>query len=166
MVLRLDRTKYVAIISGSVVALVGVFSVYVFMNTEFDLIMPDNARLANVTLSPDNFSKLKQNVGIFTVYQPHITTKNTTSGYCRVAEFIHENEDGYNNTVVGNTTIYNATSPPDWCAAELNPLPVPEFSTEIMALLACFGFFVSLCYLLNLVSQTRDLILFRGGRTE
>ena len=127
----LKRT-HVVIISGAAVALIGGLLAYSSLNTQFDLIMPDNAEMRNVTLGADNFSRLEQNVGVFTVYQPHVTTKNATSGYCPIAEFIHEHEDGYNYTHVGNTTIFNATIPPAWCDSELNPSPVPEF-TKILA---------------------------------
>lgn len=130
------QKKHIAIISGSAITLVSGLVAYFSMNTQFDLIMPDNAQLHNVILSSDNFSLLKQNVGVFTVYQPHVTTQNVTSGYCHIAEFIHDNEDGYNNTHVGNTTVYNATMPPAWCEPELNPLPTPEFSFTIPILAA------------------------------
>lgn len=119
------KKKHVAAISSSV-ALVGGIIAYLSLNTQFTLIMPDNAQLDNETLSPDNFSRLQQNVGVFTVYQPHTTLHNSTIDYCKIAKFIHEHEDGYNDTHVGNTTIYNATVPPAWCNPELNP--VPEFS--------------------------------------
>lgn len=121
------KKRHIVAISGSAVAVLSGLAAYLSMNTQFDLIMPDNARLDNVVLSSDNYTRLKHNVGVFTVYQPRITGGNATSGYCPIAEFIHEHEDGYNDTPVGNTTIYNATAPPPWCGPELNPLPVPEF---------------------------------------
>lgn len=121
------RKRHVVVASASAAAIVGGLVAYLSLNTEFDLIMPDNAKLYNITLSPDNFSALKQNVGVFTVYQPHTTTHNATSGYCRIAEFIHNHEDGYNDTHVGNSTVYNATAPPAWCSPELNPVVTPEF---------------------------------------
>lgn len=129
------KKKHVAAISGSVVIAGGLIA-YLSLNTQFDLIMPDNAEIYNATLSPDNFSNLQQNVGVFTVYKPHSTAQSPTSGYCKIAEFIHEHEDGYNNTHVGNSTIYNATIPPAWCDPELNPAPVPEFPS-VDAILAC-----------------------------
>src|SRR5579885_2821122 len=105
MKIKSMQKKHIAVISGSAIAVISGLVAYFSMNTQFDLIMPDNAELHSVILSSDNFSLLKQNVGVFTVYQPHTTTQNVTSGYCRIAEFIHEHEDGYNNTRVGNTTI-------------------------------------------------------------
>ncbi len=132
------RKVHVAVISGSVAAaLIGILA-YSLMNTQFDLIMPDGSEVQNATLGPDNFSRLKQNVGVFTVYRPHATTLNPTIGYCPIAEFIHEHEDGYNATRVGNTTIFNATLPPQWCDPELNPSPVPEFA-EIVTPVALMG---------------------------
>ena len=119
------KKKHVAAISSSV-ALVGGIIAYLSLNIQFTIIMPDNAQLSNETLSSDNFSRLQQNVGVFTVYHPHSTFHNATIDYCKIAKFIHENEDGYNDTHVGNTTVYNATIPPAWCDPELNP--VPEFS--------------------------------------
>ena len=121
------KKRHIAAISGSAAAVLVGLLAYYMMNTQFDLILPDNSRLGNVVLSSDNYTRLKQNVGIFTVYQPHVTGGNATTGYCPIAEFIHEHEDGYNDTPVGNTTVFNATAPPSWCGAELNPLPVPEF---------------------------------------
>lgn len=86
------KKRYIVAASASAAAVIGL-ATYLSMNTGFDLIMPDNARLSNVVLSPGNFSLLKQNVGVFTVYQSYLTFHNATSGYCRVAEFIHEHED-------------------------------------------------------------------------
>lgn len=136
------KKKHVAAISGAVAIASGLIA-YLSLNTQFDLIMPDNAEIYNATLSPDNFSKLQQNVGVFTVYQPHSTVQSPTSGYCKIAEFIHEHEDGYNNTHVGNSTIYNATIPPAWCDPELNPAPVPEFSSVDAILACCIGILVA-----------------------
>lgn len=128
------RKAHLVTISGSAVAIAVGLLVYISMNMQFDLIMPDNAELQNVTLSSDNFSRLKQNVGVFTVYGPHPTAHNTTTGYCPLAEFIHVHEDGYNNTRVGNTTIFNATMPPSWCGKEVSPSPVAEFTLSETAL--------------------------------
>ncbi len=61
------QKKHVAIISGSVIAVISGLAAHLSMNTQFDLFMPDNAALYNVTLSSDNFSLLKQNVGIFSL---------------------------------------------------------------------------------------------------
>ncbi|MGH2613243.1 MAG: hypothetical protein ACRDFB_09400 [Rhabdochlamydiaceae bacterium] len=135
------KKKHVAGISGSV-ALASSLIAYFSLNTQFTLIMPDNAEIYNATLSPDNFSRLQQNVGVFTVYQSHSTTQSVTIDYCKIAKFIHENEDGYNYTHVGNTTIYNATIPPAWCDPELNPIPVPEFSSVDMILACSIGILV------------------------
>lgn len=121
------KSKRSFIIIGSAATLIGGLLGYLSLNTEFDLILPDNLELYNVTLSQDNFTRLKHNVGIFTVYSPHQTAGGVTSGYCQIAEIIHENEDGYDGTPVGNATIFNATAPPKWCDPELNPLPVAEF---------------------------------------
>ena len=121
------KRKHVVVASTSAAVIVGGIVAYLSLNTQFDLIMPDNAELYNVTLSSDNFTQLKQNVGVFTVYKPHTTMQNATSGYCKIAEFIHEHEDGYNDTHVGNSTVYNATIPPAWCDPELNPVKTPEF---------------------------------------
>ena len=128
MNIRSMRKSRIAMILCSAAAVAGGAITYLSLNEQFDLIMPDGEEVDNAVLSQDNYSRLKQNVGIFTVYRPHLTMGNATSGYCRIAEFIHENEDGYNDTIVGNTTVYDATSPPQWCSPELSPLPVPEFS--------------------------------------
>ena len=140
------RARHVAIISGVAVVIGSLFA-YLSLNTQFTLVMPDNAELHNATLSSDNFSRLKQNVGVFTVYQPHGTTQNVTISYCRIAKFIHEHEDGYNNTRVGNTTIYNATMPPAWCNQEL--YSVPEFSMPVLIL--SFGVIVLLAFMQRMV---------------
>lgn len=129
------KKTHLATISGSAVAIAAAFIIYVSMNTQFNLIMPDRSEMQNVTLSPDNFSRLKQNVGVFTVYSPHPTTQNATTGYCQVAEFIHMHEDGYNNTRVGNTTVFNATLPPTWCNEVSGPSPIAEFSPFALTLI-------------------------------
>lgn len=139
--MRVPRLKkmHIAALTGSAVALTGFVIAFFSMNTQFDLIMPDGAEMFNATLGRDNFSKLQQNVGVFTVYRPHATTQNATIGYCPIAEFIHEHEDGYNDTKVGNTTVFNATIPPHWCDPETSPAPVPEFTDLIGVLSLAIG---------------------------
>jgi hypothetical protein len=107
------------------------------MDTQFNLILPENGHeLDNVILSPDNMTLLKNNVGVFTVFNPVTTTANPNSNYCPIAEYIHEHEDGYNNLTVGSSDIYHATIPPAFCNAELHK--VPEFNNLSFLVLA-FG---------------------------
>lgn len=138
----MNRKQILAI--GSAAATIGGLFIYSSMNTQFDLFMPDSAKINGTVLSPDNFSRLQKNVGVFTVYQPHATSQAPTTGYCPMAKFIHEHEDGYNGTHVGNTTIYNATIPPKWCEPELDPSSIPEFPPAAPVLLSCIAALMAL----------------------
>lgn len=138
----MNRKQIISIASAA--AAIGGLLLYSSMNTQFDLFMPDSAQMNGTILSPDNFSRLQKNVGVFTVYQPHVTSKGPSTGYCPLAEFIHEHEDGYNGTHVGNTTVYNATAPPAWCDPELNPSPIAEFPPAAPILLSCLVLLVVL----------------------
>jgi len=124
----LDNKQIGALLATATTFALGIFA-YSSLNTQFNLILPDGTERDNVILSYNNFSQLKQNVGIFTVYHPTQTTSNATIGYCPLAKLIHEHEDGYNNMNVGSSNIFNYTIPPAWCDPELNPVKVPEFGS-------------------------------------
>lgn len=115
---------------------------------------PAGPELDNFVINSTDLIKLQNNVGIFTVcggfnnglcQPPVFTQAQPTNGYCQLAWLIHLNEDGYNNTKVGNSTIFQVTTPPPECS-----IPVPEFSNYAMLFVISLG-----CMMIGVISIQR-----------
>ncbi len=93
---------------------------------------PAGAQLDNFVINSTDLVRLQNDVGFFTVCgaiqdklcQPPVPTlMQVTNNFCQLALMIHLNEDGYDNYTVGNSTIFQVTTPPAYCSIT----PVPEF---------------------------------------
>ncbi len=107
------NARNVAILSSVVFAVLGGVIYHSTLNIGFDLILPDGNQTSAI-LSSGNYTDLQNNVGIMTVTNLHNTQLKPTTGYCPIAEFIHEHQGSYNSRHVGNGTIFSATIPPSY----------------------------------------------------
>jgi len=89
----------------------------------FTVIPPDNdyCPQRNVILSLGNFTRLQNNVGVFTIPKDskvYLTTSPNMS-YCQLAKWLY---DAHTDTYPQTQERFKKYMLPDWCEPELNPI--------------------------------------------
>lgn len=111
------------------------------VNVKFDIIYPDPAfgRDNGLVLSYENYTKLQNNVGIFTVKNKQILTSGSptfeqpTIGYCPLAKKIYES---HLKPYPDITQKFEKYMWPDFCKPEIGePTVIPEFGAIAVMIL-------------------------------
>jgi hypothetical protein len=99
---------------------------------QFRLIVPDNnyCKLETVILSANNYTKLQNNIGVFTVLDKKQVTASPTHDYCDLALWIWNGEtEDYQKILKKYPQKYIF---PDECYQEIPTAVIPEFSHFIL----------------------------------